>query len=75
MIKRFFLDGIDLNGGRRSVTETVELAAFVHPYEAETRLPVANVAMPRAKVAMRFVVRFGFPPARFVKRGGFLQYF
>ncbi len=67
MIKRLFLDGIDLNGGGRSVTETVELAAFVHAYETESRLPIADMAMPRTKIAMRFVVRLGFPPARFVK--------
>jgi hypothetical protein len=45
----------------------------VHADVAETSLPIANVAMPRTKIAMRFAAGLGFPPARFMQVCGFLQ--
>lgn len=75
MIQRLFLNRINLNRGGRGVSEAVEFAAFIHANETEAGLAVADMAMPRTKIAMRFVIWLGFPPARFVEFGGLLQDF
>ena len=75
MIQRLFLDGINLHRRRMRVPEAVKFAALVRANEAEPGLPLANMAVPRTEVAMHFAVRLRLPPARFVERVGFLQYF
>jgi hypothetical protein len=49
------------------VPEAVKLAALVRTYEAKSGLPLANMAVPRAKVAMHLAARLRFPPPRFVE--------
>src|ERR1700732_2544254 len=75
MVQRLLFDRVNLNGGRRGVTEAVELSSVVHANEAETCLTISDMAVPRAEVAMRLAARFGFPPAGFVQRLGFLKDF
>lgn len=75
MIQRFFFDGINLNGCRRSVAEAVKFSAAMDADEAESRLAFADAAVARAKVAVDFAGNVGFPPARFVKRFGGLENF
>ena len=73
MVQRLLFDGIDLQRGGGTVAEAVELAALVDANEAEAGLAFADVAVPRAEVAVDATVGFGFPPAGFVKRFGFLK--
>ena len=68
MIERFFLDGIDLQRGRRSVSQAVELSALIHADEAEAGLAFPDVAMARAEIAMHAAVGHRLPPARLVQR-------
>ena len=67
MAQRFFLDGINLQRSRRTVTETVKLPAAIHANVAEPSLPSMNVAMPRTQIAVNFSAGFRFPPARFMQ--------
>jgi hypothetical protein len=75
MIERLFLNRINLDRGGRCIAKAVEFSAFVYANETESRLPISDMAVPGTKIAMRFVVWLRFPPARFVKLGGFLQDF
>lgn len=75
MVERLFLNGVDLDRRRGSVTQAVKLAAFVHADEAEASLPVADVAMAGTKITMRLIVGFRFPPTGFVQSRGFLKNF
>ena len=70
MIERFFLDGIDLKGRGRAVTQAVEFAALIDANEAEARLAGIDVAVPRTEVAVDAVVGFGLPPEGLVERAG-----
>ena len=69
MVQRFFLDGINLQRRRMRVPEAIKLAALVRANKAEPRLPLANMAVPRTKVAVHFAVRLSFPPSRFMEFG------
>ena len=73
MIEGLFLDGIDLEGGGRSVAEAVEFAVLVGADVTEAGLAVADVAMARAEVAVNAVIGFGFPPASLVEGGSGLE--
>ena len=73
MVERLLLDGIDLQRGGRGVAQAIELPALVDANEAEAALPFADVAMPRAKVAVDAAVRLGLPPASLVQFGFVLQ--
>src|SRR5271156_4322321 len=75
MVQRLFLDGINLHRRGMRVTQTVKFSAFVRANVAEPRLPLANMAMSRTKIAMHFAAGLRFPPARFVQFRRFLQYF
>jgi hypothetical protein len=55
------------------VTEAVEFASLGRANEAEAGLPLADVAVARAEVAVHFATGFKFPPASFVKCIGLLQ--
>ena len=67
MVQRFFLDGIDLQRGGMRVPEAVELAALVRANEAEPGLPFADMAVPRAKIAVHLAAGLRLPPPRFVE--------
>ncbi len=69
MIQRLFLDGINLHRGRMRIPEAVKLSALVRANEAEPRLSLADMAVPRTKVAMHLAVRLSVPPPRFVQLG------
>src|SRR2546422_4397302 len=73
MIERLLFHRIDLQRGGGGVAQAVEFSALVDADEAEAALPVADVAMPRAQIAMHLVARFGFPPPRFVQGFSFLE--
>src|SRR3989441_12915075 len=73
MIERFLFHRIDLQRGGGGVAQAVEFSALVDADEAEAALPIADVAMPRAQIAMDLVARFGFPPPRFVQGFSFLE--
>ncbi len=65
--ERLLLDGVDLDGGRLRVPQVVERAPLVRPDEAEARLALADVAVPRAQVAVQPPVRVALPPAGFLR--------
>ena len=67
VVERLLLDRVNLQRGGLRVAQVVERAAAVHADEAEAHLPVADVAMPRAQVAVQLAVALGFPPARPVR--------
>src|SRR5258708_7646690 len=67
MIQRLFFDGINLQGGRRAVSEAIEFSALIDADEAESRLTGPDVAMPRTEVAVDFPRRFQVPPAGFMQ--------
>src|SRR6266850_1867912 len=73
MAQRFFLDGINLQRGRRAVSQTVEFSTLIDPNEAESRLAGMNMAVARTKVAVNSAARLRFPPARFVQGIGLLE--
>src|ERR1700728_511620 len=75
MIQWLLLDWIDLQRGRVRVAEAIKLPAFVCANEAETGLPLANVAVPRTQVAMDLAVRRGLPPSRFIELLRFVRGF
>src|SRR5438445_6179965 len=73
MIERLLFHRIDLQRGGGGVAQAVEFSALVDADEAEAALPIADVAMPRAEIAMHLVARFGLPPPRFVQGFSFLE--
>ena len=75
MVQRFFLDGIDLQRGWLTISQTVEFPALIHTDETEAGLAFPDVAMPRAEVAMHAAIAHGFPPASLVKVLRLLKYF
>src|ERR1700730_8136474 len=75
MIQRLLLDGIDLECGRRAITQAVKLAAFIDADETESRLTRNDVAVARAKIAVCAPIGFRFPPAGFVESLGLLEDF
>src|ERR1700688_4208325 len=75
MIERLLLDRIDLQRRRRSVSQTVELSALIHPDETKAGLPFSNMAISRAKIAVHATIRRRLPPSPFVQRFRLLQYF
>src|SRR5712691_5922911 len=75
MVERLFLDGIDLQRGGRGVAQAVELPSLIHTNETETGLPFADVAMPRAEIAVHSALGNGLPPAAFVESFRLLKYF
>ena len=68
MVQRLLLDGINLNGGGRGVSQAVEFSALIDADEAEAGLTLSNVAVPRAEIAMDFAGGCGLPPTAFVER-------
>src|SRR5258708_26227786 len=75
MIQGFFFDGVNLQSGRSSVAEVIELPVLIDADETESRLPGMNVTVPRAQEAMNAPFAFRLPPARFVQRFRLLQDF
>jgi hypothetical protein len=73
MVQRFFLDGINLQSGGRTVPETIEFAVLVDADEAESSLAGMNVTVARTKITVHSPVRFRFPPTGFVKLSRFLE--
>src|SRR6266849_4050740 len=73
MAQRFFLDGINLQCGRRAISKAVQLSAMIGSNEAESRLAGMNMAVARTKVAVNSPARLRFPPACFVQRIGLLE--
>src|SRR5712691_6317972 len=73
MIQRLLLDGVNLNGGGRSVSQAVEFSALIDTDEAEACLAFSNVAVPRAEIAMHLSGRCRLPPTAFVERLGLLE--
>src|SRR5260370_36506607 len=67
MIQRLFLDGINLQGGRRAVSQAIEFSVLIDADEAESRLTGPDVAMPRTEVAVDLPRRFQLPPAGLMK--------
>src|SRR5713226_8035627 len=67
MIQRLLFDGINLQGGRRTVSQAIEFSVLIDADEAESCLTGPDVAMPRAEVAVDFSRRFQLPPAGFVQ--------
>src|SRR6202008_3330031 len=74
-IQGLFFDGVNLQRGRSSVAEVIELPVLIDADETESRLPGMNVAVPRAQKAMNASVAFRLPPARFVQRFRLLEDF
>src|SRR6266852_393181 len=66
MIQRLLFDGINLQRGRRAVSEAIEFSVLIDADEAESRLTRPNVAMAGTKVAVDFPRRFQLPPTGFV---------
>ena len=79
MIEWLLLNRINLQRSRMRITQAVKLPALIRPYVAEPSLPLANMAMPRTKIAVHFAASLSLPPASFmlwpVQRPGFLQNF
>src|SRR5580700_18220 len=73
MVKRFFFDRVDLEGGGGGVAEAGEFAVLVGADIAEARLAVADMAVARAEVAVDTIVGFGLPPESFVEGGRRLE--
>ena len=73
MIERLFFDGIDLQGGGRTVAKAVQRAAFVDADEAEASLSGADAAVARTEKTVDAAVGLGFPPAGAVEFARFLQ--
>jgi hypothetical protein len=69
----FFLDGIDLQGGGRTVAETIQLPTFIDADEAEARLTTVNVAMAGTEITMHAAAGFRLPPAGFPQDCGLLE--
>src|SRR6266436_9917787 len=65
MIERLFFDGVDLQRGRRAISQAVELAAFIDANKTEAALAGIDVAVARTKIAMNAPpVGFRLPQAR-----------
>src|SRR5712664_2106926 len=67
MIQRLLFDRIDLQGGRRAVSQAIEFSLLIDANEAESRLTGVDVAVPRAEIAVDASFGLCFPPARFVQ--------
>src|ERR1019366_4647754 len=75
VVQWLFLDRIDLQRCRRSISKTVELPSMIGTDEAEAGLAFPNVAMVRAEIAMHAAFSHGLPPAGLVKVMRLLKYF
>src|SRR5260370_36739576 len=62
MIQRLLLDGINLQGCRRAVSQAIEFSVLIDADEAESRLTRPDVAMPRTKITVDLPRRFQLPP-------------
>src|SRR5713226_5087540 len=67
VIQRLLFDGINLQGGRRTVSQAIEFSVLIDANETESRLTGPDVTMPRTKIAVDFSRRFQLPPAGFVQ--------
>src|SRR5216684_1072092 len=67
MIQRLLFDGINLQRGRRAVSQAIEFSVLIDADEAESRLTRPNVAMAGTKIAVDLPRRFKLPPAGLVK--------
>src|SRR5437016_13848462 len=67
MIQRLLFDGINLQGGRRAVSQVIKFSALIDANEAEPCLTSMDVAMPRTKIAVNSSVGLRFPPMGFVQ--------
>ena len=66
MIERLLLNGINLQRSRMRIPQAVKLPALIRAYVAEPSLPLANMAMPRTKIAVHFAASLSLPPASFM---------
>src|SRR5580704_10578035 len=73
MIQRLFFDGINLQRGRSSIPEVVELPVLIDADETKSRLPGMNVAMARAQITMHAPAAFRLPPACLMQRFRLLE--
>src|SRR5207302_2273269 len=69
MIQRLLFDGINLQSRGRGVAQAIELASLVYANKTEAALPLANVAVPRAQIAVHASVWLRLPPASLVQLG------
>src|ERR1700683_1522408 len=75
MVERLLLDRINLQRCGRAIAEAVKAATLIDADKTKPGLSVADVAMPRAKIAVRAPIRRRIPPARFVEVLGLLEDF
>jgi len=69
VIERLFLHRIQLQSCGAPIAQLQQPSGLVFADEAETRLPLADVAMPRTQIAVQASVGHSFPPAREVSSG------
>src|SRR5262249_60670977 len=65
MIERLLLDRIDAEAARAAITEELDLPCLRPPHEAQAALPIAQLAGPRAHVALHTPILQRVPVARF----------
>ncbi|MNE03700.1 hypothetical protein D3C80_962110 [compost metagenome] len=63
VVERLLLDGVDAEAGRAAVGGQHHLLAFAHAHEAGATLPVAQLAVTRAEVALDSAIGQAVPPA------------
>src|SRR5260370_27006680 len=64
MIERLLLDRVAAKAARTAIAEQLDTARFRSPYEAQTALPIAQLAGARADIALHTPVREHVPIAR-----------
>ena len=73
MIQRLLFDGINLQRGGRTVSQTIEFSALIDANETESCLPWMYVAVAWAKIAVNSFVWLRFPPRGLVQLFGLLE--
>src|SRR6266481_551934 len=73
MIQRLLFDGVNLQRGRRAVSEAIEFPALIDANEAESCLSGMDVAVAWAKIAVNSSVCLRFPPRGLVQLFGLLE--
>ena len=67
MIQRLLFDGINLQGGRRPVSQAIEPPVLIGANETEACLTGMDVAMPWTKIAVNSPAWLRFPPTGLVQ--------